>query len=327
MSHSAISIIAWKKLSRRSELLAKALKAKLLFFPDGIPYVRATFKTIHYALSQKPGIVIVQLPQGPLLAIALVLKKLVGCRVVADTHTGFLVNTDWKGKLLNEPFVKLLSKADLVVAHNEPQLTLIPDRARWHSIVVFDPWHLAVDDRKVRKIEQGGYIVFPASFASDEPLEEVINVVNSLSINLKMYVTGNWMRKPAIRRHASDRISFTGYLSDEEFNRLLAGSTAIVTGTKREYTALMSAWEAVAYAKFLAVTDTVTLRSLLGEYAVFYNWKKPRSIAKSIESIRTQKPNMAARDKLRQSTLEKLNEFQKQLRNLGDASSAVNHTT
>ncbi len=325
MPNPTICIIAWKRLSRRSELLAEALKAKLLFFPDNIPYFRATFKTINYALRQKPRIIIIQLPQGPLLAIALVLKKLVGCKVVADTHTGFLINIDWKGKLLNEPFVKLLSKVDLVVAHNEPQLTLLPSKARQHAFVVFDPWYLAVKEEMGKTHGEGGYIVFPASFASDEPLEEVLDAVNSLNINLKICVTGNWKRQPAIRRYASDRVLFTGFLSENEFNRLLACSAAIVTGTKREYTALMSAWEAVAYARALAVTDTATLRSMLCEYAVFYNWKEKGSIAKSIELILTQQPNMAAREKLRKRTVKKLLAFQKQLRNLGSASSAVQH--
>jgi glycosyltransferase involved in cell wall biosynthesis len=303
--HSPVAVVAWKKLSTRSTLLAQALDARLWFFKDRLPYIRAFAKTLLRGLREKPQVLVVQLPQGPLLLEAYVLKKLVGCRVVADVHTGFVLGGGWKGLLLNAPFVRLLPTADLVVAHNQTQLELIPKKVQAKTIVVFDPWYFIGEGTQGQR---GGerYVVFPASFAPDEPLEEVIDAVESLGGDVKMYVTGNWKRKPAIKKHESSRVAFTGFLSDEEFSRLLSDAAAIVTGTKREYTALMSGWEAVAYNKPLAVTSTRTLQDLFGGYAIFYDYTNRQSIANAITQALNSKPNAAAKEELRQKTAESL---------------------
>jgi hypothetical protein len=323
----ATTIIAWKRLSRRSELLSKALGAQLWFFSDNIPYIRAFFNTLRNVVNKKPKIIIVQLPQGPLLLEAFFLKMLMKQKIVADVHTGFLITTEWKGLLLNVPFLKFLRAADLIIAHNEFQLNLIPSDLRDKTLVVLDPWHLIIDNKGNNKSEQGGYIVFPASFASDEPLEEVINSINSFNIDVKMYITGNWKRQSKIMKYASDHIIFTGYLQSGEYNKLLSKATAIITGTKREYTSLMSGWEAVAYAKPLALTETGTLKSLFKDYAVFYDWKNNKSIAEAIKEILISKPNMAAREKLRLRTLGSLEMLNNKLEELDCSSSSVKYAS
>jgi hypothetical protein len=309
-----ITIIAWKKLSRRSELLAQALDGKLLFFKDNLPYVRATIKTLISVIRQKPQVLLLQLPQGPLLLEAYFLKKLVGCKIIADVHTGFLLNTDWKGLILNAPFVKLLSLADAVVAHNEAQLDIIPKNVKNKTVVVYDPWYLITTKDKINK--QENYMVFPASFAPDEPLEEVIEAVNTSKHPLKLYITGNWKRSPELKKYASKKIQFTGFLSNQEFNDLLAGASAIITGTTREYTTMMSAWEAIAHNKPLAVTATKTLKTMYPHYAVFYNWKNKQNIITTLQTISTTKPNPKSREELVQKTIQTIAQLKQKIKEI-----------
>jgi hypothetical protein len=300
------AIIVWKRLSRRSELLAQALKAELWVFPDSLPYARAALRTLLKIIKIKPKNLIIQLPQGPLLLEALLLKRFVGCRVLADVHTGFLLSTDWKGKLLNSPFVKLLRYADFIIAHNDTELNLIPKNARNKTLVVFDPWHLISIQKTSSSSTKEIYLVFPASFAPDEPLQEVINAIKTSNINATMYITGNWKRNPEIKKQESNQIKFTGFLPNEEFGNLLANAKAIVTGTKREYTSLMSGWEALAYSKPLALTETFTLKNLFENYALFYDWEDNGSIAEAIKKVLIQKPNISAQQKLKQLTTRKI---------------------
>jgi hypothetical protein len=309
---TGITIIAWKKLSRRSELLAQALNGKLLFFKDNLPYIRATIRTFIKIIRQKPQVLLLQLPQGPLLLEAYFLKKLIGCKIIADVHTGFLLNTDWKGLVLNAPFVKLLSLADVIVAHNEAQLDIIPKNVKNKTIIVYDPWNFIATKDKINK--QENYMVFPASFAPDEPLEEVIEAVNATKQPLKLYITGNWKRSPELKKYASEKIHFTGFLSNQEFNNLLAGATAIITGTTREYTAMMSAWEAIAHNKPLAVTATKTLKTLYPHYAVFYNWKNKQNIITALQTINITKPNPKSREELRQKTIQSLDQLKQKIK-------------
>jgi len=315
-THNALAVVAWKKLSTRSELLAKALNAELWFFKDNIPYARAFAKTLLKGIREKPRLMVVQLPQGPLLLEAYLLKKLIGCKVVADIHTGFVVNTDWKGKLLNAPFVKLLPTADIIIAHNQTQLKLIPKKVQGKTLVIFDPWQLI--ETQIAKTQSGQerYLVFPASFAPDEPLKEVIAAIKVFNIDVKLYVTGNWKRTPEIKKYESDRVVFTGFLPRAEFNSLLANATAIVTGTKREYTALMSGWEAVAYSKPLVVTITRTLKDVFGDYAIFYNYRNSQSIAAAINKALNSKANLLVREKLKQRTIQSLKLLNQKIKQL-----------
>lgn len=314
--NSTIAVIAWKKLSTRSTLLARGLNAKLWFFKDNLPYAKAFAKTFLKTIREKPRIIIIQLPQGPLLLEAYFLKKITGCKIIADVHTGFLLNTEWKGLLLNAPFVKLLPTADIIVAHNETQLTLIHKKSRNKTIVVFDPWNLLETGSTETQSKYEKYIVFPASYASDEPLEEVINAINNSNINTRMYVTGNWKRNPGFKKYSSDRIVFTGFLSNEKYNNLLSNATAIITGTKREYTSLMSGWEAIAHNKPLAVTTTRTLKDLFGDYAVFYDYMNSQSIAKAINTILYSKPKIAAQKILERRTIKSLEQFRQKIQEL-----------
>jgi hypothetical protein len=309
-----ITVIAWKKLSRRSELLTQALNGNILFFKDKLPYFRAAVKTLISVIHQKPRVLLLQLPQGPLLLEAYFLKKLVGCKIIADVHTGFLLNTDWKGLILNAPFVKLLSLADVIIAHNEAQIDIIPKNVKNKTVVVYDPWNLIDTDGKINK--QENYMVFPASFAPDEPLEEVMEVVNTAKQPLKLYITGNWKRAPELKKYASEKIQFTGFLSNQEFNDLLAGASAIITGTTREYTTMMSAWEAIAYNKPLAITATKTLKNMYSPYAIFYNWKNKQSITNTLQTINITKPNPKNREELKQKTIQSIDQLKQKIKEL-----------
>jgi glycosyltransferase involved in cell wall biosynthesis len=305
MDNRKIAIVAWRKLSRRSQLISKALNAKTWFFRDGIPYIRASLGTLLALIRERPHVTLVQLPQGPLLLETLLLKTLKKYRVVADVHSGFLVTMDWKGWLLNTPFVRFLQKADLILVHNDLVLNLIPMNLRAKTLVVLDPWYLICNGE--HKTGQGDYIVFPASFAPDEPLEEVINSINSFNLDVKIYVTGNWRRRPRIAKYASDKVIFTGYLKDSDYYKLLLNARAVVTGTKREYTSLMSAWEAIAYTKPLALTKTKTLESVFKDYAVFYDWRDGRSIVDAVKTVLNSKPNLEARERLKTKALKGVN--------------------
>jgi hypothetical protein len=257
--------------------------------------------------------VIIQLPQGPLLLEALLIRKLLKCKVVADVHTGFLVADNWKGYVLNKPFAKFLRMADLILVHNENILQLLPNNTKVKTLVVYDPWHLI---ETFSRDAQERYIVFPASFSPDEPIKEIITSIKASGLNVKIYITGDWRRQPKLRKYASSNIIFTDFLPYEEYNKLLSGAVGIITGTKREYTALNSAWEAVRYLKPLALTETVTLKNIFGDYAVFYDWRDSKSIVEAVKKILTLKPNFVAYQKLRSLTLSRLRLLNEELEKL-----------
>lgn len=260
-------------------------------------------------------LVIVQLPQGPLLLEALIIKKLVGCKILADVHSGFLMKWEWKSALLNLPFNAFLTSADLVMVHNEPERSLLPVECREKALVVYDPWNvmppIKTDSERTRQ-----YIVIPSSFAPDEPIEEILRSISPSKLNIRVYITGNWKRRPSVKKYASEKVVFTGYVPKEDYLRLIANSSAVVAGTKQEYTVLMSAWEAVAYGKPLALSETVTLRSLFQDYAVYYDWRNSQSIIEAFEKVLQHDPSTLSRENLRLRTLKSVRKLEKSIEKL-----------
>jgi len=280
--------VAWTRLSRRTKNLAEEVGAELLFIPGGPPYLYCWKEVNGLLKSREPDIVLVQLPQGPLLWRVVSLSEKMGFRVVADVHTGFIYTTTLKEFILNRPFQHLLRKVDLTLAHNEPQSRLILKRvglSRDRIIVVYDP--LPKFSGEIKKpflegLEPCGYLILPSSWASDEPLDTMImGFLNSrVSREYKLAITGNPERNPRLyrrimkfleRRRNGEKVILTGYLSDPEYYWLVQNARAVVGVTTREYTMLSAIWEAISFRKLFLIPENNTLREIIGEcYPCFY---------------------------------------------------------
>jgi hypothetical protein len=277
--------VAWGRVGRRTIELAKETNSRLLFIPDKPPYIRA-YKLTYRAISvMKPKIVIIQLPQGPLLYNVVKYKKRLGYKIVADVHTGFSVYESWRNMLLNKPFHKFLNYCEIIVAHNDPfreYLINVKKIDPRRVITVYDPFPKIPNIlRKPHDIDIDpfDYIVFPAAWDPDEKIEFIINEYLSSNISkyYKLVITGNYLRRKRLAeriRRSSDKIILTGFLRNNEYYWVLKNSKIIITGTIREYTMLSSIWEAVALEKPFITNYTKTLWRILGKHTLYYVYKR-----------------------------------------------------
>jgi hypothetical protein len=327
-----IAFVAWSRLSRRTRDLARELGAKLIFIPEKPPYLKAFRKTANALEELKPDIVLVQLPQGPLLWHALRLSKKLGFKVVADVHTGFIYPQTLKEKILNSPFINLLKCADLILAHNPPQHRLIMEKAKAppkRIVTVYDPLARppAQPEKPNLPINPEGYIILPASWAHDEPLDYIVREFLKAKTTLKLVVTGNPSRNPKlysrVKRLAknSTRILFTGYLPEPQYHWLLKHSRAVIAATTREYTMLSAAWEAITYKKPVILNRTATLAEIFGEdYPYFFNYRRAGSLAQilseTLEDSDEMEKAMLALQKLYEASRRSLQQLRETLGSL-----------
>jgi hypothetical protein len=303
-----ILIIAWKSISPRTRLLAKALNKKILLCDKGSLYINNFIESFRYIKENRPKIVIIQLPQGPLLLFATLIKLFYGIKIVADVHSGFLLISGFKSAILNMPFKFLLRYCDLIILHNKQIIFLISTEIRKKSIIVYDPWYY-LDKNQEDDSKIDNYLVFPCSFHPDEPIKEILESIKNYEIGYKIYITGRWHKKPNLKKFASENIIFTGYLSNKDYKKLINSSHAIITGTKREYTVLMSAWEALAYKKPLILSKTITLKNLFGRYPLYYDLKDPESIRNAITQTKKFQINKSSWNNLKKKTLNSVKFF------------------
>jgi glycosyltransferase involved in cell wall biosynthesis len=272
--------IAWGRLSRRTEDLSKELGLESLFIYDRPPYIKAFIKTASVLWRKRPGIVFIQLPQGPLLAETIVLSMLLGFHVVADVHTGFIYTSTFKEALLNKPFHGYLRKASLIMAHNMLEQELIVERVGVSvekTLVVYDPPPKPPQILVKPKIDIDfrNAIVLPSSWSPDEPIDKVVaEFLRSRALNdVALIITGSWWRNVGMYRRVkaivdgfgkADKIVLTGFIPDEEYFYLLKSCRAVVVLTNREYTLPHTLWEAVVLGKLFIVSRTRAIERELG---------------------------------------------------------------
>jgi len=287
--------ISWARLSRRTVDLARELDVELLHISSKPPYLNAFLETLNYLKKVKPNVVMVQLPQGPLLWEVVFLSKRLGFKVVADVHTGFIYTTTLKEILLNRPFHHYLKYVDLMLVHNEEVKKLVLKKfgntiKEEKLMVVYDPIPKPLENLEMPKnidVRPSEYLVMPASWASDEPIDflvdEFINYLRMSKSNYKLVITNDYTKNISLykrviekikKANALDKVLLTGYLKKQEYYWLLANAKLVIALTSREYTMLSAIWDAVGYNIPFIVSETTTLKNIIGNYPCFFKIEK-----------------------------------------------------
>ena len=266
----------------RTRWLPVILRAKLYLLTGAPPYLRQVANTIRAILWNKPKLVIAELPQGPLLLPLSILKFILRFKLVVDVHTAFLVYDDWKGVLLNKPFTPLLQSADLIIVHNSEIFKLLPKRLTKRAILVYDP-----PRKLIKSQDESDYILLPASWRSDEPLEYILEEFLAANIKAPLVVTGDYKRREHLyhKYRNAPHIVFTGYLNNEEYLTILSRAKAVIVTTTREYTLLSAGWEAIYAEKIAIVSETKTLKNLFRDTAIYFKPYTKGSLTKALKAL------------------------------------------
>ncbi len=312
-------IIAWRKLSRRSRNLARWLGAEIKLIPGGPPYAASYMKTARYLEKTRPRVVIGQLPQGPLLWTLTRLRRRFKYLLAVDIHTGFLVHDNLKSWILNKPFRRMLREVDLAIIHNDPMMELLPEGTP--TLVVYDP-PPSIIPRLIGRVKRG-YLLVPAAWAPDEPLEYIVTEYRSTGLRdkgIELIITGDYSRKRRLgtRLAATPGVRLTGFLRDDEYYSMIAGAKAVIAATTREYTMLSAAWEALAYTRPIVASQTRTLMLVLGDAALYFKPGVRGSLADALERLMdTRLDELEARVEERRKRLHE--KFEEQVRRLRKA--------
>ncbi len=260
-------------VERRLNKIAKAYR-----------YFRNGWDMLRILREQRPAVIWLQLPQVPLLWVALFYRRAFDrqATIIADCHNA-MFRPPWS----NVPFgLSLLAKCDIVLAHNpdvmEAAVKLGVERAL--LMVVEDPpasfasapapLALSIDLPRP-------WLVFPASFATDEPIAELIAAAR-LTPDVSFLITGNLKncRNPELLAQATPNVRFMGFLSREDFEALIQHCDAVIAFTRFDGIQLSVCGEAVGAGKPMLISDTGTLRRQFPKGTVFVNSADPEDIAK-----------------------------------------------
>ncbi|WP_428961659.1 glycosyltransferase family protein [Micromonospora fluostatini] len=256
--------ISWKRYQRRSDVLAEALGAEMVWRPH-----RATSKVLRpsdylahsrddLALirSRRPSYVLAQ-TQPHLPGLAPLLARV---PYVVDAHNGQFQS--WWRKVPGTE--RVLRGARLVLTHNRQADEIA--RAAFpglRTLVVHDPL------RPIPPAAPRGWVFVVATAAPDEPMDVLVDVIESMP-DVTFATTAPLHKLPdGLRERAAalPNLHGLGFLDLPDYEAAVAASRAVVVLTDRDGCQPSGACEALSALRPLVLSRTGTTEELFGSFA------------------------------------------------------------
>lgn len=285
---------AWVPFQRRQVSMVDYFEYENIFLPlrwksskplKGLSYIRNILIMFKYLFTRKPKTVWVQLPQTFLLWPVLLYKLFSKSEVIADCHYA-MFRSPWCKAPLG---LGLLKYVDVVVVHNESEKEAaeklgIPSRL----IVVLEdaPASFNVQDKAFSlSCVVRPWVLFPGSFAQDEPVSELLEVAKNMP-EVQFFMTGSLdkAKKVIDIQKVPENFHLMGFMPMEKFDQLLCASNVILALTKFEGIQLSVCNEAVGAEKAMVLSNTSLLKVLFPQGTVFVD---PLSVESMQEGIET----------------------------------------
>jgi glycosyltransferase involved in cell wall biosynthesis len=268
-------LVAWAPYSRRSQSLAAELdmNSYLIHYlkfqrPVYAPfkYVLQALHTLALLLRERPRIVFVQDPPifASLTAYIYTLLTFGQARFIVDAHTGALLHPWWKPFRWLQQFIY---RRALVVITTNRTLTELVQGWGVNSIALAGP-PINIPPGEAMPLSKAFNLVLINTFSPDEPLSVVLEAVADRP-DLHLYVTGDVGKAPSSLLDATPaNVTFTGFLPDDDYLKLLRGADAIIALTDEDFTLQLGGMEAVAVGKPIITSNLSFLREYFNQGTV-----------------------------------------------------------
>jgi hypothetical protein len=262
--------ISWER-HRRTLELCDYLDIKPTIYDNDFPfwfrYIYNSIKSWISVHAAKPEVLFVQNPSIILTFLACMLKFFYNYKLIVDAHNIAIIQEN-KHKYICSIYRFLQRKSDLTIVTNKALADLVvknggkpfilPDRIPKYPVVE-------------RSILGGKFnIAYICSYKSDEPIRDVVNAARKFDKNVYFYITGNINNCPQdIKSNLPENIILTGFLTENDYWKLIISVDLIIDLTFRENCLVCGAYEAVAAEKPMVLSNTKTLKGHFDKGAVF----------------------------------------------------------
>jgi len=244
--------------------------------PAILRYLAQGAVTLYILFKNRPGAVIAQNPPVFASLTVLLYCKLSGAKFAIDSHTAAFLDAKW---MEYYGFFKYAAKrAALNSCHNYKNLEILKSWGVKSAMVMqfsnpvynLEKLNLPLNDKKIEQALKASNlpIMMVNRFAPDDDWKTVVKTAE-LMPEAVFFITGN----PADAKSGLDdlpaNVILTGYLSHNEFLKLMRRSNVILAFTLRPDTVLWSIREIMALTKPFVTTDSEVLRHYFAEVALF----------------------------------------------------------
>jgi transcription elongation factor Elf1 len=230
-----------------------------------LKYLLFVFKTINILIKKKPKVLIIQNPSIVLGYLSIFLRPLFGYKLIMDCHNAALYPLEGKYLWLVKLAQFLVSRANVVVVTNNELAEKVIE-LRGIPLVLNDPIPIFEFDTNSQFNNIRPKVTLIATWAEDEPIMEFLSAASSIS-NVDFFVTGKLKDPSILLKYKA--INFPGFVTRDEYIKLISSSDLIVDLTTRENCLVCGAYEAVGVNVPLLLSDTASLKATFDYGALF----------------------------------------------------------
>lgn len=266
-------MISWKAECYRSTATAELFQAQTFFLPlpfrgnvlkVAIAYILNSIRTIGIITYLRPRYIIsINLPVV-LLFICFVVGSVFKAKLLVDFHSGALSSPLWRRFTW---IYRYICSRSLTICHNHDDAAVVRSWGGETFIIPCIPTH--IERQLSSSLDfQTPYFMYSCTFSSDDPFEVALSVFSKYP-NARFYVTGNYMKQGLKISDYAENVFFTGFLKYQDYLDLMQNCIAVITLSTRSHIMQMAAEEALSLNIPLVTNESVVLRTVFGQSAVY----------------------------------------------------------
>jgi glycosyltransferase involved in cell wall biosynthesis len=247
-----------------------------------------TLKLLH---RHRPAILFVQNPSLALTVLAILARPVFAYYLVVDAHNEGVRPFHRTGAFAGWLTRRLLKGADMTIVTNAA-LAKDVSAAGGRPLVLPDSLPVPLLVPRPRAIQDAADVAVIASFRSDEPIAAIIAAAATMP-EIRFAFSGDARR---FRKNGIDvppNVRFPGYLVEKMYWRFLAQARVICDLNLKPDCLVCGAYEGLALAKPMVLSDNPPTREIFGRVAVLTS-NEPENIANALRTALEQSDQLAA---------------------------------
>lgn len=265
--------IAWENHTR-SRSMSRALRLPLceIVISGGRVkrYLKSIYRTFAIVRDAEIDVVFFQNPSIVLSLFLTSIRRLHGKRLIMDAHNAGIRPLEGKSRFLVAVARWIVRRVDLTIVTNESlaeEVRVIGGR----PVVLTDPIPVGMlQEREPNELALvAEYVLVVCTWADDEPYHELLKAAALLQTDgIKVHFTG----KPPLQiltSTQSDNVVLEGFVSHQEYVRLLNRARLIIDLTTRDNCLVCGAYEAAAVGRPCVLSNTIISRKVFKSGFIF----------------------------------------------------------
>lgn len=251
-------------------------------------YARLIWRTLALLAKERPQVVYVQNPSLILATLVLTARPFLGrYKIVMDAHNEAVTpftHSYWPITSLTR---RALRRADVTIVTNEPLAQRVTECGGRPLVLPDRLPHAPALDVAPAQATTPFHIMVVATYAADEPIANIIEAARELGPQFEFRITGRETKLPeAQRSRLPANVKQTGFLPEEDYWRLMAGSHVVLDLTLKPDCLVCGAYEALALRRPMILSPNPPSVALFSPAAVFVEDHSVGAIAAAITSTR-----------------------------------------